>query len=114
MKQFLLIFRGDYSAISKTTSKEMEERNERWMNWIDSIAAKHKLAEGGNHLKTSGKVLKPNGEIFDGPFTEVKQTMMGYIIVKSSSYDEAIKLAKACPILAGKDTSLEIREIASL
>jgi hypothetical protein len=111
MKEYILIFRADYKAIEKVSQEETEARNISWMNWINWIDAQGKLAEGGNHLASDGIVLHSNGLITEGPFTEIKESILGYILINADSYDDAILIAKDCPILAGEDTSLEIREI---
>jgi hypothetical protein len=114
MKEFILLFRADYSDIATVSDQETQERNERWMDWIDSLEANDHLAEGGNHLNTVGKVLRSKGVITNGPFREEKTSILGYILILASSLDEAVELAKDCPILAGEDTSVEVREIGGM
>jgi len=111
MKEYILIFRADYKAIEKVSQEETQARNISWMDWVNWIDKQNKLAEGGNHLCTNGIVLHSNGLISEGPFTEIKESILGYILINAESYDDAILLAKDCPILDGVDTSLEIREI---
>jgi hypothetical protein len=114
MNEFMLIFRADYQAIFDATGEEMQERNNRWMDWIDQLADNDHLAEGGNHLSPNGKVLRGQGASSDGPFREPKESVLGYILIYAANFDEAVELAKACPILAGKGTSVEVREIAGM
>ncbi|MEI6091237.1 MAG: YciI family protein [bacterium] len=113
MKEYLLIFRADSKAIEKVSQEETQDRNNSWMDWINWIDAQGKLAKGGNHLCTDGIVLHSNGLITEGPFTEIKESILGYILINAESYVTAVEMAKACPILAGEDTSVEIREIGS-
>ncbi len=112
MKNFLLVFRGDYSAMPTASPEEMQARTQRWMDWIGSIAAQNKLADRGNRLDQSGKVVKGEGIITDGPYTEVKEAIMGYSLIKVNSYEEAAELAKGCPMLPFG--SVEVREISVL
>jgi hypothetical protein len=58
----------------------------------------------------SGKVVKAGNVVTDGPFTEIKECIMGYSIVKADSIEEATELAKDCPILTFGG-NVEIREI---
>lgn len=111
MKQYLLLFRANYQDIGSVSAEEMQERNDRWMDWIDDLTDKNALAEGGNHLDSGGKVLRGNGSVTDGPFLEVKESILGYLLINAESYDAAVKLAKDCPILAGEGTSVEVRRI---
>jgi hypothetical protein len=40
-------------------------------------------------------------------------SILGYILILASSLDQAVELAKDCPILSGKGTSVEVREISN-
>jgi len=76
-------------------------------------AAQNKLTDRGNRLVPSGKVLKSENIIADGPYTEIKESIVGYSIVKAGSVEEATELAKGCPILA-IGGNVEVREISIL
>jgi hypothetical protein len=113
MKDFLLIYRTDYSTYPKGSPEEMQAIVQKWMNWVAGIAAQQKLVDRGNRLVNSGKVIKSNGSISDGPYTEIKESIMGYSLVKAASLEEATELAHDCPILSFGGT-VEIREINAL
>ena len=110
MKDFLFLFRTDYKAMPKASPEEMQAVTKRWMDWIGGIAAQNKLTDRGNRLVPSGKVLKPGNVITDGPYTEIKESLAGYSIVKAASLEEATELAKGCPGLQLGGT-VEVREI---
>ena len=110
MKEFLLVFRADYKAMPKASPEEMQAATQRWMNWVAGIAAQNKLANRGNRLVSAGKVLKSDGVITDGPYTEIKESILGYSIVKAESLEEATALANGCPVLS-IGGNVEIREI---
>ena len=111
MKDFLLVFRTDYKMMPKGSPEEMQASTKRWMDWIGGIAAQNKLTDRGNRLVPSGKVLKADNVIADGPYTEIKESIVGYSIVKAGSVEEATKLAKGCPILT-IGGNVEVREIS--
>lgn len=109
MKEFALIFRLKDITDFKPSPEQMQER----MNWLGSIAAQNKLVDKGNTLLPapgSAKVIKPGNVVTDGPFTEIKEFISGYIVVKADSIDEAIELAKGNPIfkIGG---NIEVREV---
>lgn len=108
MKDFLFVFRG--SGTPNTSPDEMQAMTKRWMDWIGGIAAQNKLTDRGNRLAPSGKVVKPGNIITDGPYSEIKESIGGYSIVKANSLDEATELAKGCPGLTVGGT-VEVREI---
>ena len=95
MKEFALIFRLNKNSDAKPSPEQLQER----MNWLGSIAAQNKLADKGNTLSpVSAKTVKPDNVVTDGPFTEIKEFISGYMIVKAESIDEAVEMAKANPI----------------
>lgn len=110
MKDFLLVFRSDYSSTSNASPDEMQAMTKRWMDWMGGIAAQNKLADRGNRLALSGKVARPGNIITDGPYSEIKESIGGYSIVKANSLEEAAELAKGCPILT-IGGNVEVREI---
>lgn len=100
MKEFALIFRNVYNPGAQPSAEQMKKITTSWMNWMESIAAQNKLSNQGNRLSVNeSKTVKPNNVITDGPYTEVKEFINGYIVVKTADVDEAIELAKGCPIL---------------
>ena len=113
MKDFLLVYRTDYNTMANSSPEEMQASTKRWMDWIGGIAAQNKLADRGNRLVPSGKVIKAGDVITDGPYTEIKESIVGYSIVKAASINEATELAKGCPIfkIGG---NVEVREINEL
>ncbi len=113
MKEFLLIFRADYKTMPKGSPEEMQAMTKRWMDWIGGIAAQNKLLNIGNRLISEGRVVKANKSVTDGPYMEIKESVVGYLIIKVESYDKAIEIAKGCPIL-NIDGNVEIREVSQL
>lgn len=113
MKEFILLFRANYQDIAGVSSAETQERNNIWMDWINDLVDQNHLAEGGNHLTPEGKILRSNGAISVESLPENKESILGYILILASSLDEAVELAKDCPILTGKGTSVEVREISN-
>lgn len=112
MKEFLLIFRGDYLNTATGTPEEAKAITQKWMDWIGGIAAQDKLANRGNRLENTGRVLKASITT-DGPYCETKEIVGGYSLITANSLDEAEQLAKGCPILP-IGGSVEVREIKSL
>jgi hypothetical protein len=111
MKDFLFLFRMNGAPAG--SPDEMQAMTKRWMDWIGGIAAQNKLTDRGNRLFSSGKVVKPGNVITDGPYTEIKESIGGYSIVKANSLEEATELAKGCPGLT-VGGSVEVREIREM
>jgi hypothetical protein len=110
MKDFLLVFRNSPSALPQPSAEEMQATLKLWMDWVGGIAAQNKLVDRGNRLVSTGKVVRPGKVVTDGPYTEIKEFIAGYTIIKSASYDEAVEIAKGCPAL-NMGGNVEVREI---
>jgi len=113
MKDFLLVFRTDYGTMPQGSPEELQARTQQWMNWMSTIAAQNKLIDRGNRLENSGTVIRPGNVITDGPFMEIKETIGGYTLIKASSMEDAVDIARTCPILQ-VGGNVEIREIMPL
>lgn len=110
MKDFLFVYRNDAGAMPTASPEDMQAMTKKWMDWIGSIAAQNKLTERGNRLVQDGKVIKAGELITDGPYMEIKEAISGYTIVKTETLDEAVEIAKGCPVfLVGG--SVEVRQI---
>lgn len=110
MKEFVLIFRTSPNPGFKPSAEQQQQMMTSWMNWMGSIAAQNKLASNGSRLGiANSKVVKPNNVVTDGPYTEIKEFINGYIIVKTESLDEAVEIARECPMVKGGGGSVEVR-----
>jgi len=109
MKEFALIFRLKDMADFKPSPEQMQER----MNWLGSIAAQNKLVDKGNTLlpfSEHSRTITSDHVVTDGPYTEIKEFISGYIIVKTDSIEEAVAIAKENPIFK-VGGSIEVREV---
>lgn len=114
MKEYVLLFRMD--ILNKAAQPSEEQMNiymQQWTQWVNSIAAKLQLADGGNHFSREGRVLKAKGEVINTPHISENNSVAGYIIILAKNIDEATSIAQQCPILQGENTSVEIRETAA-
>lgn len=111
MNEFVLLFRMDITnKEAQPTPRQMEAYLTQWHEWTNSIAAQNKLASG-NHFSTEGKVIKKGNVVTEGPYTANKMSVAGYIIIKAKDFDEAVTIARECPILQGEGTSVEVRKV---
>lgn len=109
MKEFALIFRLKDLADFQPSPEQMQER----MNWLAGIAAQNKLVDKGNTLlpmARSAKTVKADDVVTDGPYTEIKEFISGYIVVKAETIDEAVAMAKGNPIFK-VGGNIEVREV---
>lgn len=100
MKEFVLVFRTSNNLDFTPSPEQMQEGLTNWINWMGSIAAQDKLVNRGSRLSISNsKTVKPNYVVVDGPYTEIKEFINGYTVVRAVNIDEAVEMASGCPIL---------------
>ncbi|MDJ1485681.1 YciI family protein [Cytophagaceae bacterium YF14B1] len=117
MKDFMLIYRNSLEveeSYAQQSSEAMQASLAKWSAWLGALAQQGKLTDGGQPLYPQGKILKGKAKkVTDGPYIEGKEIVGGYSIIKATDYEEALNLAKGCPVLED-DGLIEVREIIIL
>ncbi|NJO01579.1 MAG: hypothetical protein HC880_07720 [Bacteroidia bacterium] len=81
----------------------------RWQAWIGGIAQQGKFVDT-QQMEYTGKSIR-KGNVTDKPFAEIKEIVVGYVIVKAESLEEAAAMADGCPILDLPEGSVEVRPL---
>ena len=76
----------------------------------EGIVSQGKMVSNGTRLAMEGKVLKSGGVVTDGPFVEIREMLLSFIVIKAESLEEATTLAHGCPVL-DVNGSVEIRPV---
>lgn len=109
--EYLLLFRG--SDWDKGLSPEQLQKTvDQFMAWFERLKQQGK-AMAGQPLEREGKIVSgKNGRtVADGPFAESKEAIGGYFLLQVADLDEAVAIAKQCPVLEYGST-VEVRPIA--
>ena len=81
---------------------------------MDGLEKSDHIKQLGDRLDGTGKVVRGKTKtVTDGPYVEVKDFIQGYMIVNAKDVQQAIELAKGCPILES-DGSVEVRPFSSM
>lgn len=112
MPQFMLILHETPGSFATLSPTEIQATLEKYNAWTGKIAAAGKLAGGHKLTEEGGKALTRSGDrlsVVDGPYSETKELVGGYFVLKAADYDEAVRLASDCPHLAfGR---VEVRQV---
>jgi len=114
MEEYALIMRHE-DGKKIASPEQMEAWMKQTMDWIGAIAAQNKFVSGTGLPFDNARVVKTKNSkpvVTNGPFGEIKETIGGFIVVRTESIDEAVEFAKGCPVLQGEGNSMEIRKIA--
>jgi hypothetical protein len=110
MKDFAFIYRSEPLGEIPLTPEGTMVISKEWENWMGGIAAQNKLVSPGMRLGNEGRTLKPGNIVTNGPYAEIKEIIGGFSIFRAESIDEAIEMAKGCPILT-VGGNVEVRDV---
>ena len=116
MSDFMFLFRSTLTreAFRSFSPGQMQQITQKWMDWRSSLEKNGHVKQLGERLDGTGKVVRGKAKaVTDGPYVEVKDFIQGYMIVSAKDLDQAIELARGCPILES-DGSVEVRPLFSM
>ena len=112
--RFLMLYKPADIASAESGVPPTPEEIARMGVFIDEMAKSGVLlaTEGCKPSATGARVRLTNGQVrvTDGPFTEAKELIAGFALVKTKSKAEAIQLAERFLKIAG-DGESEIRQV---
>lgn len=113
MSHFVLLLRSnpdDYEAAMGTPARAQKSL-EAWLSWLEKLESAGQLESPGLPLERTGKSVRGKElQVTDGPFAEGKDMVLGFIVVEARDLDDAVELAKGCPIALGGGT-VEVRPV---
>ena len=100
MDEFLIAIHRDLTSKNPSPSPEqMKEALKPYQEWIAGIGAQDKLVAPPKRWDVDGRVVKQNNSVHHGPYAEKKESIGGLFLIKAKDYDEAVEIAKRCPII---------------
>jgi len=94
--------------------EQMQQTTKKWMGWMATLEKNGHIKQLGERLDGTGKVVRGKAKaVTDGPYVEVKDAVGGYVLIEAKDMDQAVELAKGCPILESEGT-VEVRPFASI
>lgn len=110
--EYLLVFRETTPERYEAMSREERRRAlDRWNEWCDGLVAEGRL-QSGHTLAPEARTVSHSADrsALDGPFTEAKEVIGGYLLLTATDLDEATAIAERCPNLPYGMT-VEVRPI---
>jgi hypothetical protein len=115
MKEFMFVYKGgDPKWMATASAEEKQAIMANWGAWLETLGKKGQLVTGGSPLEPGGKRLKKDGVVTDIAAAEFKELVSGYSIVKAASYEEAVAIARECPIFRNEGASVEVRTVIAM
>lgn len=99
MKEYVLVFKGGSMPESDEEKKQVMDA---WGQWFSELG--DKVKNQGNPFGSS-KAVSADGEVSDST-----SGLTGYCIISADSLDDAVEMAKGCPVKLG-GASTEVYEV---
>lgn len=115
MRDFVFLFRTSEAQTRQAmgTPERAQQSMQAWLRWIRELEAGGHLKDPGQPLERGGKVVRGSDKLVtDGPYTEAKDIVLGFVVVSARDHDQAVQLAGGCPMLEGSG-SVEIRAVGA-
>lgn len=111
MNEYIIIAKNADRNLPSMTADEHSQFMKKFGAWTEALIAKKLFVRSDMLAQTFTKVgLDKNQQpLIDGPFTETKEGLNGYFLVKAESHAHAVDIAKSCPVL--RFDNLEVYEI---
>jgi hypothetical protein len=113
MSEFVYLFRIGEAEQREAmgTPERAQQSMQLWLAWMRELESGGHLKDRGQPLDRTGKVVKGRQKVVtDGPYTETKDLVAGFIIVEARDLSEAVELSKGCPMFEGGG-SVEVRPV---
>ncbi len=117
MPKFMLIIQQtpNQGGFGQSPPEEIQDIMERFRAWGAKLRAAGKIVSGEKLAEEGGKVVttqKGSVVVLDGPYSETKEVVGGYLLIQAEDYEEAIELVSTCPGLGLG--SIAVRQVDEL
>ena len=102
-----------YREARTPTPQELEARLATTLAWFRDLEQKGHLVTYGHPLNRKDGRVVGKAAVTDGPYAETKDIVIGFSVVEAADFDEAVALARACPLVEA-GCLIEVRPILVL
>jgi hypothetical protein len=110
MEKFMLLFRGSDVYQPGQSPEALQALKQKMIHWVTDLSQKG-MHVGSEPLEPTGKnVSGAQKTVTNAPFGVAKEIIGGCTIVQAKDINEAIEIAKGCPLLES-NANIEVRPI---
>jgi hypothetical protein len=114
MSAFVFLYRAttEEQRLAMGTPEQAGRAMQAMLAWFRDLESRGHLKSPGQPLEITGRVVggKPT-VVTDGPYAEAKDLVLGFSVIEARDVDQAVELARACPMVLG-GAMVEIRPVA--
>ena len=110
MEKFMLIF---HAGIKQDASpQDIQNNMGQWMSWMEKLHKEGKYVSG-EPLLPGGKLVTGKTAVTDGPYTEGKEVVGGFVVIHAGSIEEAVEECSNYPDFE-YGGQVQVRRVAKL
>jgi hypothetical protein len=113
MEKFMLLFRGSDVYQPGQPPEALQALQQKMLHWLNDLSKKEVHVTSEPMQRTGKQVSGTKKTVTDGPFGEVKEIIGGCTIVLAKDINEAVEIAKGCPILES-NANIEVRPLQKM
>ena len=99
MKDFMFLFYTREEDMKKVPEDEMKKIMDKWGVWMKKLSDNGTWLDGERLTSKNIKTIRGKNKIVtDGPYSETKEIVGGYVKIKANDIKEAEEIARECPI----------------
>ena len=110
MSKFMLFIRGGYESEKEISAEEIQERIGKYRTWSGKLSQAGKLVDANKISDEPHVLVRENGTFKVQTPAPTEETVGGYFVIDADNYDDALTMARECPIFE-HGGSLEVRRI---
>lgn len=100
MNEFLIAIHRDLSSKYPSPGPEqMKESVTEYEEWVNGIAKRDRLLALPRNWDDGGRVISTAAKVHVGPYAEGVISIGGVILVRARDYDDAVEMARQCPMI---------------
>jgi hypothetical protein len=112
MSKFMLFVRGGYETEKTLSAEDIQQRIAKYRDWSGKLGQAGKLLDANKISDDPHVLVREKGSYVVQTPALTEDTVGGYFVIEAENYDEALEMAKECPIFEHGGT-LEVRRIES-
>ena len=112
MTKYMLLLGGADLDKRSGNASLAPEMFERFSSWLSALRERGRYV-GSHKLRdhTGARLTVRGGQVVEGPFMETKEAVGGVFIIQATSLQDAIAIARECPIFDLQNGYVEVRVV---
>jgi hypothetical protein len=113
MPKFMLILHMPPGQSRTASPEDLQQMFEKYRAWVDKMRAADRLVGSDKLAEEGGRILSAQQgrvTVVEGPYSEAREVVGGYMMIRAVDYDEAVALVSDHPHIS-YGRRIELRQV---